>query len=155
MPTSKIIQEVANKIFCQRVAFLALRAAQKVVAEKSNAEDFDARAAYANQIFRGEDRALLLTLHVVAASSAIEAALENGTHEDVQDADIEAALKEIWEARATAYASVNEPLNRARRVMMEAAMAREDAANSVNEVRQTLQLMKDNKMISAGKKVAK
>jgi hypothetical protein len=92
MPTDKIIQEASGKPFCQKVAFVAMKLAHK--AGKSD--------GYAQHIVTGKEKAVMLALHVVAASDKIEAALEEGGAAAVKDADIEAALKEIWEARSAA-----------------------------------------------------
>lgn len=103
MATGKIIKEAIVQELVQRVAFLALRAAQDVASESPDTANHEARVMYADRVFRGEDKAVLLTLHIVAASDAIAAALEDGTHEDVQDSDIEAALGAVWDARANAF----------------------------------------------------
>jgi hypothetical protein len=103
MATGKIIKEAIVQEFVQRVAFLALRAAQDVASESPDTANHEARVMYADRVFRGEDRAVLLTLHIVAASDPIRTALEDGTHDDVQDSDIEAALGAVWDARANAF----------------------------------------------------
>jgi hypothetical protein len=143
--TDKIIQEAINQAFCQRIAFMALRVAQSVTGESPDTPNYDNRRAYADKIFRGDDKAISLTLHVVAASEAVAKALEAGTSEDVQDLDIENALKAIWDARATAHQGIsidlanqmlsrmtslrNEVEERAARVMQQMAVQQAAAVN--------------------------
>lgn len=103
MPSSAIIQKAIDQEFTQRVAFCALRAAQNVASESPDTPNHEARVMYADRVFRGEDKVALLTLHVVAASPTIEAALQDGDASDVEDSDIDAALGAIWDARANAF----------------------------------------------------
>jgi hypothetical protein len=105
--TDKIIREAVNQAFCQRVAFMALRVAQAVAGESPDTPNHDNRRAYADKVFRGDDKAIGLTLHVVAASEAVSNALESGTAENVQDLDIENALKTIWDSRSKAYQGIS------------------------------------------------
>lgn len=103
MGTKKIIEEASKPEFYTRVSFIALKAAQNVAAEAGNTENHENRVAYANRIFRGEENALLLTLHVVSANGTISAALENSGGDAVPDGDIEFVLSTIWDARANAF----------------------------------------------------
>jgi hypothetical protein len=132
MPTANIIEQAANKVFCQRVAFLAMRAAHK--AAKETPEDLT-YMAYAEHIFRGGEKAVLLTLHVVAASDTISAALESGGADAVQDADIEAALQDIWAMRSAAFGAAEGQLVQMRRIADEAAHHAEDVKNAASEIR--------------------
>ncbi len=98
MATDKIIKEAADPAFCQRVAFLAIRMANDTAGDSPD----EASSYYANRVLSGSERVGLLVMHVIAASAAISDALDNGTAADVSDDDIEAALKDIWSARASA-----------------------------------------------------
>lgn len=62
MATDKIVAEVSKPSFYTRVAFIALKTAQSVATEDPGTANHEARVAYANKIFRGEDAALLLSL---------------------------------------------------------------------------------------------
>lgn len=141
MATDKIIKEATNPIFAQRVALLAIRMAHDVAGESPDDPTADARSLYANTILRGEERALLLVMHVIAASDAIASTLENGTAEDVQDTDIEAALEEVWDARARAATVGDLMYAKAQRVIGEATQVREDIINISAEMRETMQNM--------------
>jgi hypothetical protein len=132
MPTNKIIEHAASKVFCQRVAFLALRAAHKAAKETPN--DIT-RMAYSEFVFRGGEKAVLLALHVVAASDAISAALEGGDPDAVQDSDIEAALAEIWAMRSAAFGAADNQVMQMRRMVDETAKHAEGVMNAVAEVR--------------------
>jgi hypothetical protein len=101
--TNKIIKEAVSLEFTQRVAFIALQSAQDVASESPDTENHANRVAYADRIFRGEEKALSLALHIVGASPEIMAALEEGTQDDVQDEDIINTFGAIWNARANAY----------------------------------------------------
>lgn len=104
MGTKAIIAEASKPEFYTRVSFIALKAAQNVAAEESNTANHKNRVAYANRVFRGEENALLLTLHVVSANGTVSQTLENDGCDAVPDADIEFVLSTIWDARANAFA---------------------------------------------------
>ena len=134
MPTNKIIEQAASKVFCQRVAFLAMRAAHKAAKETPN--DIT-RMAYSEFVFRGGEKAVLLALHVVAASDAISAALEGGDGDPdaVQDSDIEAALAEIWAIRSAAFGAADMQVVQMRSLTNENAKYAESVMNAVAELR--------------------
>jgi|SRR5262245_7625732 len=104
MPSGKIIAAAVDPAFCQRVAFLALRTAHAIATDTP--DDID-RLLYAQQVFRGDDKTVLLVYHVVAASEEIAGALESGDDQGVTDEMIMEALEQVWTARATAYAAAN------------------------------------------------
>jgi len=131
--TDKIIREAINQTFCQRIAFVALRVAHGVTTESPDTENYENRRAYADKVFRGEDKAIGLAMHVVAASEAISSTLENGTSEDVQDADIESALKEIWDARSKAYQGIN--IDIANQMLARMTSIRNDVIDTANGVK--------------------
>src|SRR5580765_7681782 len=100
-----LVSKVTDLAFCQKVAFAAMRAAQKVATESPDTPNHVVRAAYADRVFRGEDKAALLAAHVAVANTNVAAALEAG--EEVQDSDIAMALDSIWDARAAAFGSAD------------------------------------------------
>lgn len=104
MATKEIIAEASKPSFYTRVAFIALRSAQNVASEPENTANHANRVAYANRIFRGEENALLLALHVVSANGTVSNTLQNEGGEAVPDGDIEFVLSTIWDARANAFA---------------------------------------------------
>ena len=99
MSSKEVVIAAAEPEFYARVSFAALKVAAAVCGEKNGSRE---RVGYANRIMRGEDNAVLLAQHVAASSSAIAKALEKG--DDVSDKDIETALKDIWDARSSAFA---------------------------------------------------
>jgi hypothetical protein len=133
MPSNKLIQEAANKLFCQRVAFLAMRAAHEAAKE---APDDLARMAYAEFVFRGEERAVLLAMHVVAASDAVRVALEEGGADAVQDTDIENALRDIWALRSAAFGATNMQVRKMQELVAQVTKAVDEAQSAAVEVRQ-------------------
>jgi len=118
MASEKIMQAVADKLFCQRVAFVAMQVAARSTGEPPETPNYANRVAYANMVFRGDERALLLAVHVVSASSDIGAALEAGS--EVTDEQLAIALEAIWDTRATAFGSVNNELIRSYQAINEA-----------------------------------
>jgi hypothetical protein len=120
MASEKIMQAVADKLFCQRVAFVAMQVAARSTGEPPETPNYANRVAYANMVFRGDERALLLAVHVVSASSDIGAALEAGS--EVTDEQLALALEAIWDTRATAFGSVNNELVRSYQAINEARL---------------------------------
>jgi hypothetical protein len=112
--------EIADKLFCQRVAYAAMQIAQRATGEPPETPNYANRVAYANMVFRGDERALLLAVHVVSASSDIGAALEAGS--EVTDEQLALALEAIWDTRATAFGSVNNELVRSYQAINEARL---------------------------------
>ena len=104
MGTKAIIAAASQPEFYTRVSFIALKAAQNVAAEASSTPNHEKRVAYANRIFRGEESALLLTLHVASANGTVSQTLETSGGDAVLDGDIEFVLSTIWDARANAFA---------------------------------------------------
>jgi len=152
MATDKIIKEAASQLFTQRVAFLALRVAQAVAGDSPDAENRAERADYAAYIFRGEEKILLLTLHVVVASDAITAALDGGSAADVKDEDIEAALESIWDARALAFGAVSMQLQKAQRLVDEVWSAVQVAKDAAFEAQEAVTSLKTQPQAKATKK---
>jgi hypothetical protein len=104
MPTRDIINAASQPVFYTRVAFIALKAAQNVAAEDPATPNHAARASYAGRVMIGEDKALLIALHIAAANATIAATLESDGPDAVPDGDIEYAMGQIWDARANAFA---------------------------------------------------
>ena len=102
MNTEKIVECVSCPEFYARVCFLAIKVAQTVTDEDEKLQEHDARVAYANRVFRGDDNAILLAHHVVAVSPSLQQAMTDG--KNTADADIEAALVQVWTPRARAFA---------------------------------------------------
>ena len=147
MSSDKVIQEATNKVFCQRVGFMAIQVADEVSAESPDTPEHEARLAYAQQIFRGDDKALLLTLHVIANSQAIESTLLNKTHTDVQDADLKTAVQAIWTARSLAFGIVNHQLNRIRQITTDVAVLAQQTQNAANMVDSVTKMPAFNKLM--------
>ena len=143
MASDKIIEAAADPAFCQRVAYIALRVANEIAGESPDTEGSLERMTYAEQIFRGEDKALLLTLHVVAAEGKISDALQNGGAAEVQDLDIENALKAIWDTRAAAYAATNHNLQLIKKIMVDAQNVATEATNASRIVTASLARMEE------------
>lgn len=104
MATRDIIEAASNPIFYTRVAFIALKVAQNVATEDPSYPNDANRKAYAGRVMSGQDKALLLALHVAASNPVIAGALETGGGDSVPDGDIEYVLSTIWDARANAFA---------------------------------------------------
>lgn len=104
MATLDIISAASNPVFYTRVAFIALKAAQNVAAEAANTPNHVNRVAYSGRVFRGDDKALLIALHIAASNPTIAQTLETGGGAAVPDGDIEFAMGQIWDARANAFA---------------------------------------------------
>jgi hypothetical protein len=105
MATKDIIAAASNPTYYTRVAFIALKAAQNVANESASTPNHANRVAYAGRVMTGEDKALLLALHIAAANATIAATLESGGGEAVPDGDIEYAMGQIWDARSNAFAA--------------------------------------------------
>ena len=104
MATSDIITAASKPVFYTRVAFIALKAAQNVSNEDPSTGNHANRLAYAGRVLTGEDKALLIALHIAASNSTIAATLDSSGGEAVPDGDLEFAMGEIWDARANAFA---------------------------------------------------
>lgn len=105
MATSDIIAAASRPTFYTRVAFIALKSAQNVAAEDPGTPNHANRAAYAGRVMTGNDKALLIALHIAAANATIAATLESSGGDAVPDGDIEFAMGQIWDARANAFAA--------------------------------------------------
>ncbi|WP_046869348.1 hypothetical protein [Microvirga massiliensis] len=105
MATRDIIAAASQPTFYTRVSFLALKTAQNVASEDPSTPNHANRLAYANRVLRGEDKALLLALHIAAANNVIAGGLEEVGESAIPDADIEFVLSTIWDARANAFAA--------------------------------------------------
>jgi hypothetical protein len=105
MATKDIITAASNPTFYTRVAFIALKAAQNVATEADTTPNHANRMAYAGRVMTGEDKAILLALHIAASNPTIAATLESGGGDAVPDGDIEYAMGQIWDARSNAYAA--------------------------------------------------
>jgi hypothetical protein len=105
MATSDIIAAASSPVFYTRVAFIALKSAQAVASEDPGTANHANRAAYAGRVLTGNDKALLIALHIAAANATIAGTLETSGGEAVPDGDIEFAMGQIWDARANAFAA--------------------------------------------------
>ncbi|MER8619160.1 hypothetical protein NKG99_20370 [Mesorhizobium sp. M1409] len=105
MATKDIIAAASDPIFYTRVAFLALKAAQQVASEDPATANHANRIHYAGLVMTGQDKALLLALHIVAANATIANEIENIGGDAVPDGDIEFVLASIWDSRANAFAA--------------------------------------------------
>ena len=104
MATKAIIAAASDPVFYTRVAFIALKSAQNVAAEDPATANHANRVAYAGRVLTGNDKALLIALHIAASNATIAATLESGGGDAVPDGDIEFAMGQIWDARANAFA---------------------------------------------------
>lgn len=104
MATKDIIAAASDPVFYTRVAFIALKSAQNVAAEDPATANHANRVAYAGRVLTGNDKALLIALHIAASNATIAATLESGGGDAVPDGDIEFAMGQIWDARANAFA---------------------------------------------------
>ena len=68
MATRDIIDAASKPVFYTRVAFIALKAAQNVSNEDPATENHALRLAYAGRVLTGDDKALLIALHIAASS---------------------------------------------------------------------------------------
>jgi hypothetical protein len=103
------IAAARDDTFAGRVTMLSLKIAQMVASEDPATADHAARLNYAERIFRGADQTKLLSAHVVASNSTIQATIDSEPTQygaNVPDGDIEFALSSIWTARAIAFAAV-------------------------------------------------
>ena len=105
MATKDIIAAASNPTFYTRVAFIALKVAQQVASEDPGTPNHAVRVAYAGRVVTGNDKALLLALHLVASNATIATNIEANGGDAVPDGDIEFVLGSIWDARANAYAA--------------------------------------------------
>lgn len=104
MATKDIITAASAPVFYTRVAFIALKAAQNVSSEDPGTPNHDRRLAYAGRVLIGDDKALLIALHIAASNPTIASTLETDGGDAVPDGDIEYAMGQIWDARANAFA---------------------------------------------------
>ena len=105
MATRDIIAAASDPVFYTRVAFLALKVAQQVAAEDPATPDHANRIHYAGLVLTGQDKALLLALHLVASNATVSQNIEANGGDAVPDGDIEFVLASIWGARAAAFAN--------------------------------------------------
>jgi len=105
MATRDIIEAASSPVFYTRVAFIALKAAQNVSNEDSGTVNHANRLAYAGRVLTGNDKGLLIALHIAASNSTIAATLESTGGDAVPDGDIEFAMGQIWDSRANAFAN--------------------------------------------------
>lgn len=105
MATKDIITAASHPQFYTRVAFIALKAAQNVANEAENTPNHANRVAYAGRVLAGNDRALLLALHIAASNGTIAATLESSGGDAVPDGDLEYAMGQIWDTRSNAFAA--------------------------------------------------
>lgn len=105
MATHDIIAAASTPTFYTRVAFIALKSAQNVAAEDPATPNHVNRLAYSGRVLTGDDKSLLLALHIAASNATIAATLESSGGDAVPDGDIEFAMGQIWDARANAYAN--------------------------------------------------
>lgn len=105
MATKDIIDAASEPVFYTRVAFIALKAAQNVANEDPATPNHANRMAYAGRVLTGEDKALLIALHIAASNPTIAGTLETGGGDAVPDGDIEFAMGQIWDARSNAFAA--------------------------------------------------
>lgn len=104
MATKDIIAAASDPVFYTRVAFIALKAAQNVSNENANTENHANRVKYAGMVLSGQDKALLIALHIAASNPTIASTLETDGGDAVSDGDIEYAMGQIWNSRANAFA---------------------------------------------------
>lgn len=105
MATKDIITAASDPVYYTRVAFIALKAAQNVSTEDPGTANHANRLAYAGRVLTGNDKALLISLHVAASNPTIASTLETSGGDAVPDADIEFAMGQIWDARSNAFAT--------------------------------------------------
>jgi hypothetical protein len=105
MATKDIIAAASDPVFYTRVAFIALKSAQNVASEDPGTANHANRVAYSGRVLTGNDKALLIALHIAASNPTIASTLESGGGDAVPDGDIEFAMGQIWDARANAFAS--------------------------------------------------
>ena len=105
MATKDIIAAASDPVFYTRVAFIALKSAQNVASEDPGTANHANRVAYSGRVLTGNDKALLIALHIAASNPTFASTLESGGGDAVPDGDIEFAMGQIWDARANAFAS--------------------------------------------------
>ncbi|MER9336460.1 hypothetical protein NKJ06_21110 [Mesorhizobium sp. M0293] len=105
MATKDIIAAASDPVFYTRVAFIALKTAQQVASEDPATANHANRVHYAGLVMTGQDKALLLALHLVAANATIAQNIEANGGDAVPDGDIEFVLGSIWDPRANAFAA--------------------------------------------------
>jgi hypothetical protein len=108
MSTNDIIAAASDPIFYTRVSFISLKVAQNIASEDEATANHANRVEYAGAIFRGDDNATLLAMHVAASNPTISATLETEGGDAVPDGDIEFALATIWDGRSNAYVAAQQ-----------------------------------------------
>lgn len=103
MSTTDIINAANDPVFYTRVSYISLKVAQNVASEDPGTENHANRVEYSSAIFRGDDNAALLSMHIAASNPTIAATLETEGGDAVPDGDIEFAMATIWDARSNAY----------------------------------------------------
>lgn len=106
MATKDIINAASDPVFYTRVAFIALKAAQNVANEATNTANHANRINYAGRVLTGQDKALLIALHIAASNGTIASTLESSGGDAVPDGDLEYAMGQIWDSRSNAFAGV-------------------------------------------------
>jgi len=137
MSSTDVVMKASNRAFCQRVAYIAMRVAHQKA--KTSPDDLNAMV-YAEHIFRGGENATLLALHVAAANEAVSAVLETELPEMVRDADIEAALQDIWAMRSAAFGATNMQVRKTRELVDMVTKSAEEAQAAVAQARSMMQV---------------
>lgn len=112
MPVAAQISAASDQLFSGRVMIFLFKVAAAVAAEPHNTPQHAVRLAYAQRIFRGDERPQLVAAHIIVAKASILSAIDAqpaALGSNVADADIEASLTSIWTARALAYAAAPTP----------------------------------------------
>jgi len=132
MPSTDVVLKAHSRIFCQRVAYIAMKVAHQMAA--NSPDDLNAMA-YAEHIFRGGENATLLALHVAAANEAVSAVLETEGVDMVRDEDIEAALQAIWGMRSAAFGATSMQVRKVQELVAQVTRSAEEAQSAVTEAR--------------------
>lgn len=106
MSALDLISTASDPSFAGRVMMLLFKVAQNVASEDPGTANHDARIAYSERIFRGEEQPQLVSAHVISSNPSISATIESdpgAKGSNVPDGDIEFALATIWDARALAF----------------------------------------------------
>ena len=101
MAIADLVAKANEPEFYSKVGFIAMKVAQNVATEAPSTPDHEARAAYAQRIFRGEDNLPLIAAHIISSNGTIAATIEAGN--EPPDGDLEYAFGAIWTARAKAF----------------------------------------------------
>lgn len=107
MAAKDLIAAASDAEFAGRTNVLLFKVAQMVASEDPGTPDHAVRVAYANRVFRGDERPQLVALHMIASNLTIAQNISNDPDElgaNVPDGDIEFVLASIWTARAVAFA---------------------------------------------------